>query len=43
MIVGCLSQSIKNGGRVRVPSSAIDVLCRHLEHVTASDPLPDLP
>jgi predicted transposase YbfD/YdcC len=43
MIVGCLRQPIKNRGRVRVPSSPIDVLARHLEHVTTSDPLPDLP
>ncbi|GIH66627.1 ISAs1 family transposase [Microbispora siamensis] len=35
--------SIKNRGRVRVPSSPIDVLFRHLEHVTVSDPLSDLP
>ncbi|GGO78906.1 hypothetical protein GCM10012289_61970 [Nonomuraea cavernae] len=31
------SQSIKNRGRVRVPSSPIDVLSRHLEHVTVAD------
>jgi hypothetical protein len=46
MIVGCLRQSIKNRGRVRVPSSPIDVLARHLEHVSltdlSTDPL-DLP
>lgn len=37
MIVGCLRQSIKNRGRVRVPSSPIDVLSRHLEHLTVAD------
>jgi hypothetical protein len=42
MIVGCLSQSIKNRGCVRVPSSPIDVLARHLEHVTVADLLTDL-
>jgi predicted transposase YbfD/YdcC len=42
MIVGCLRQSIKNRGRVRVPSSPIDVLARHLEHVSLADPLADL-
>jgi predicted transposase YbfD/YdcC len=42
MIVGCLRQSIKNRGRVRVPSSPIDVLARHLEHVTVADPPTDL-
>jgi hypothetical protein len=41
MIVGCLRQSIKNRGRVRVPSSPIDVLSRYLEHVTTADPLND--
>lgn len=34
MIIGCLPQSIKNRGRVRVPSSPIDVLTHHREHVT---------
>ncbi|MFG1614118.1 ISAs1 family transposase [Nonomuraea wenchangensis] len=43
MIFGCLRQSIKNRGRVRVPSSPINVLVRHLEHVTVTDPLTDLP
>jgi hypothetical protein len=42
MIVGCLRQSIKNRGRVRVPSSPIDVLARHLEHVTVADSPTDL-
>lgn len=37
------SQSIKNRGRVRVPSSPIDVLSRHLEHVTAARLPADLP
>lgn len=37
------SQPIKNRGRVRVPSSTIDVLSRHLEHVTIDDPASDLP
>jgi len=41
MIVGCPSQSIKNRGRVRVPSSPIDVLSRHLEHVALTDPAAD--
>ncbi|GAA3468696.1 hypothetical protein GCM10018965_032530 [Nonomuraea roseola] len=41
MIVGCLRQSIKNRGSVRVPSSPIDVLARHLEHVTVADLLTD--
>src|SRR5687768_16008981 len=39
----CLSQSIKNRGRVRVPSSPIGVLARHCEHAAASDPRTDLP
>jgi hypothetical protein len=42
MIFGCLRQSIKNRGRVRVPSSPIDVLTRCLEHVTVAHPLTDL-
>src|SRR5690606_30615246 len=42
MIVGCLSQPIKNRGRVRVPSSPIDVLSRHLEHAALTDPAADL-
>lgn len=40
MIVG-VSQSIKNRGRVRVLSPTIDVLSRHLKHVTIDD-LPTL-
>ncbi|RBQ14153.1 hypothetical protein DP939_42090 [Spongiactinospora rosea] len=43
MSIGYLRQSIKNRGRVRVPSSPIDVLARHLEHVTPADPPTDLP
>ncbi|WP_084965826.1 hypothetical protein [Thermoactinospora rubra] len=43
MIVGGRSQSIENRGRVRAPSSPIDVLSRHPEHVTIADLTSDLP
>nr|BFE79905.1 hypothetical protein GCM10020093_025060 [Planobispora longispora] len=39
MIDGCRSQPIKNRGRVRVPSSPIDVLTHHREHVTSTAPI----
>jgi hypothetical protein len=42
VIVGCLRQSIQNRDRVPVPSSPIDVLARHLEHVTVAGPPSDL-
>jgi hypothetical protein len=37
MIDGCRSQPIKNRGRVRVPSSPIDVLTHHRKHATFTD------